>query len=123
MLALQLLFWTAWAVVAYTYLVFPALLALFARLFGHPSRLDQQATSEPSIPSVALVVAAYNEAAVIDQKLSNTWALDYSPDRLKLVIGSDGSSDGTNALLEACTDPRLECCLFPQRRGKISVLN
>ena len=70
-----------------------------------------------------MVVAAYNEADVLKAKLANTWAIDYPPDRFQLVIGSDGSSDGTAELLAAADDPRLKARVYTQRRGKISVLN
>jgi cellulose synthase/poly-beta-1,6-N-acetylglucosamine synthase-like glycosyltransferase len=123
MLALKLLFWTAWAVVAYTYIVFPLLLALIARLFGKHDQSNVKSISDQDLPHVAMVVAAYNEQNVIEDKLRNTWALDYPADRFELVVGSDGSTDATDALLTACNDPRLRNNLFNDRRGKISVLN
>ena len=48
-----------------------------------------------------------NEARFIREKLENTWQLDYPEDRFEVLIGSDGSSDETPALLEACDDRRL----------------
>ena len=70
-----------------------------------------------------MVVAAYNEAEVISEKLSNTWAIDYPSDRFSLIVGSDGSEDNTAFLLENCKDKRLFSFSFKERRGKISVLN
>jgi cellulose synthase/poly-beta-1,6-N-acetylglucosamine synthase-like glycosyltransferase len=69
------------------------------------------------------VVAAHNEAGIIARKLANTWALDYPADRFRILIGSDGSSDGTGERLRSCSDPRLQSRVFGERRGKISVLN
>jgi cellulose synthase/poly-beta-1,6-N-acetylglucosamine synthase-like glycosyltransferase len=79
--------------------------------------------SDDDLPRVAMVVAAWNEASVLRQKLENTWAIDYPAHLLTLVIGSDGSDDETAAILEACGDRRLQAHCFAERRGKISVLN
>lgn len=122
------IFWAAWAVIVYAYCVFPLLLALFARLFGSSQARRQpgaeaEAARGTALPRVAMVVAAYNEAAVLAAKLENTWQIDYPRDRFEIVIGSDGSSDGSDAVLQSCRDGRLRAFPFPQRRGKISVLN
>jgi cellulose synthase/poly-beta-1,6-N-acetylglucosamine synthase-like glycosyltransferase len=116
-------FWGSWALICYTYLGFPLLLAVFARLFGSRSEQEEGDSPLSDLPRVAMVVAAYNEAGVLQAKLENTWNLDYPQDRLTLNIGSDGSDDATGCLLQACEDPRLRSFLFAQRRGKISVLN
>jgi len=122
MLNVTMLFWAAWALIIYTYFVFPVLLAVFARLFGAKDEQKPEHAGE-ELPRVAMVVAAYNEGGVVSAKLENTWKLDYPADRFTLVVGSDGSSDDTEPLLEACSDPRLQRHLFQERRGKISVLN
>jgi cellulose synthase/poly-beta-1,6-N-acetylglucosamine synthase-like glycosyltransferase len=119
---LELVFVGAWALIGYTYVFFPVLLAVTARLFG--SRKPHEAElPDHELPRVAMIVAAYNEAAVLPEKLANTWAIDYPADRFQLIIGSDGSNDGTADVLRTCDDPRLQAYPFEERRGKISVLN
>jgi cellulose synthase/poly-beta-1,6-N-acetylglucosamine synthase-like glycosyltransferase len=119
---LKVVFWIAWTSIVYAYIVFPLLLAFCARVFGRNApRAGELADGD--LPPVTMVVAAYNEGANIPAKLANTWQLDYPPDRLTLVVGSDGSHDRTAEILEACKDARLQHHCFPQRRGKISVLN
>ncbi|HTE18065.1 MAG TPA: glycosyltransferase family 2 protein [Armatimonadota bacterium] len=122
MLSLTLVFWAACALIVYTYVGFPVLLALLARRYGAPPPAEVEVPAN-ELPRVAMVVAAYNEAGVIAQKLANTWEIDYPADRFQLVIGSDGSSDGSGELLRSCQDPRLRAFPFEERRGKISVLN
>jgi cellulose synthase/poly-beta-1,6-N-acetylglucosamine synthase-like glycosyltransferase len=73
-------------------------------------------------PSVSLVVAAYNEASCIQQKLENSLALKYPSERFEVLIGSDGSTDGTNEIVQRCTDPRVRLSAAP-RAGKTTVLN
>ena len=127
MLPFRYLFWVSWGLIFYTYFLFPLLLACFVALKRGAQKTSKaertETDSSPALPRVAMVVAAYNEAGVLAAKLSNTWAIDYPADRFEILIGSDGSSDATNAILSACDDPRLHPYLFAQRRGKISVLN
>ena len=131
------IFGLAWALIAYTYIGFPLLLAGFAHARAgrrespppsgeqaiQPARGEAHDETETNLPRVAMVVAAFNEEAVIAGKLANTWAIDYPADRFELWIGSDGSDDGTDAIVNACQDGRLRYRPFATRRGKISVLN
>ena len=118
---ITIVFWAAWVLILYTYVVFPVLLAAFARFKRRHSGAIAEGVTE--LPRVAMVVAAYNEAHVLGRKLQNTWQLDYPVDRFQLLIGSDGSDDGTETILSECRDSRLRKFLYQNRRGKISVLN
>ena len=117
----KIVFGVCWMVVLYTYLGFPLLLAFLARRrIGLPA-LPELAAED--LPRVTMLVAAYNEAAALPAKLANTWAIDYPADKFTLLIGSDGSNDATPEILRDCDDIRLRAHCFPERRGKISVLN
>jgi cellulose synthase/poly-beta-1,6-N-acetylglucosamine synthase-like glycosyltransferase len=121
-----IVFWAAWGMIIYSYVLFPIILAAIAARFGRSRREATGLLTEPTsgyFPKVAMVVSAYNEEAVLAEKLKNTWAIDYPADRFSLVVGSDGSADGTAAILQNCHDPRLHAFAFTNRRGKISVLN
>jgi len=72
-------------------------------------------------PSVTLVVAAYNEADCIEQKIINTLQLGYPAGKLQLLIISDGSTDGTDALVAKHSQVLL--LHQPQRLGKTAALN
>jgi cellulose synthase/poly-beta-1,6-N-acetylglucosamine synthase-like glycosyltransferase len=104
------------AVVGYTYVVFPALVLVRARLRPRPFR------SAPITPSVSLVIAARNEAGALPAKLDNLLALDYPRDRLEVVIASDGSDDGTPSIAAARGDGRVRVLDLP-RVGKAAALN
>ena len=130
------IFGLAWALILYTYIGFPLVLAVFARLFGSVKRVATRyfgggnsgtngpdCDGETRLPRVAMVVAAFNEETVLVDKLANTWEIDYPSDRFQVWIGSDGSSDGTDRILGSCSDARLHHKGFSERRGKISVLN
>ncbi|MFL5350218.1 MAG: glycosyltransferase family 2 protein [Hyalangium sp.] len=126
----EVFFWCAALLLLHTYFFYP--LCLFA-LDGvdqvlHTLRGMKQGENrrrEPKVgpaPSVSLVVAAYNEASCIRQKLENSLALEYPVDRFEVLIGSDGSTDGTNEIVQACTDSRVRLSPAP-RAGKTTVLN
>ncbi|CAM4012648.1 glycosyltransferase family 2 protein [Corallococcus sp. ZKHCc1 1396] len=126
----EVFFWCAALALVHTYFLYPlSLFALegMAQVFQNARRMrsgEAARASAPAqpLPSVSLVVAAYNEADCIEQKLQNSLALDYPADRFEVVIGSDGSSDGTDGLVQKCTDPRVRLSPAP-RAGKTTVLN
>jgi glycosyltransferase involved in cell wall biosynthesis len=86
-------FWASAGWVAYTYAGFPILVALRGLLRCRPL------ASGESLPSVTVVVAAYNESATIVEKLANTLAMEYPRQSLEVIVASDGSDDGTNELV------------------------
>jgi glycosyltransferase involved in cell wall biosynthesis len=110
------LFWLAGALVAYTYAGFPLLVLLRSRLRPRPHR------SAPITPAVSIAIAARNEEAVIADKIASLVGLDYPPDRLEIVVASDGSEDDTVAAARACGDPRVRVLDLP-RVGKAGALN
>ncbi len=109
--------WSALSSTGYTYLGYPLLIAAWARVHPRPVR-KQEVTRR-----VAVVVAAWNEADVLEARIANLLTLDYPADQLVILVGSDGSDDGTHEILAACRDPRLIAYPFAERRGKPSVLN
>lgn len=117
-LVLTVIFWASAALLAHTYVVYPIILPLLARLFGREVQSD--AGFEPR---VAFLVPVYNEERVIKAKIENILALDYPPGRLSIWVGSDQSTDGTEAVVRAFEDPRIHWWVAPQRGGKTQVLN
>jgi cellulose synthase/poly-beta-1,6-N-acetylglucosamine synthase-like glycosyltransferase len=116
-----LAFWAAAVLLLQTYLLYPGWLWLLDHVRRGPGPSPVPPQPE-SWPTVSLVVAAHDEAACIGQKLENSLALDYPSDRFDVVVGSDGSSDGTDAIVRSCPDPRVRLSAAP-RAGKTSVLN
>lgn len=105
----------------HTYLFYPWFVQMLARY-----RKPAYPPSEPKIwPQVSILMSVYNEASVIEEKLQHLAALQYPPHRLSVWVGSDASSDSTNALLLQAerTFPGLRVHCFNERRGKPSVLN
>jgi biofilm PGA synthesis N-glycosyltransferase PgaC len=115
----EVLLWASFGTIAYSYLLYPLLVALIVRLAGKRGT----ASDDAYLPSVSVVVSLYNEEAVLPEKLKNLEGLDYPADRIHFVLGSDGSTDRTNDLLAAWASPAKRALFFPRRRGKGPALN
>ena len=96
MIAVKIAFWAALGALGWTHVGYPLLVAAAARLY----RRDPQARGG-TLPSVAVIVAAHDEEAVIERRITNLLALDYPHERLELIVTSDASSDRTEELAEA----------------------
>ncbi len=118
---LRLLFWISAAFPVYVYFGYPLLLWALRAIFRSAPR------TETVEPSVSLLVAAYNEAAVIAEKIRNSLALDYPAEKLEVVVASDGSKDATAAIVcefaEGESGERVRLLNFEENRGKMAVLN
>jgi cellulose synthase/poly-beta-1,6-N-acetylglucosamine synthase-like glycosyltransferase len=76
-----------------------------------------------TLPCVTMIIPAFNEAPVIRQKLENCAGLNYPADRLDVIVGSDGSTDGTNDLVSSFAGARVRLSALPDHQGKAAVLN
>jgi cellulose synthase/poly-beta-1,6-N-acetylglucosamine synthase-like glycosyltransferase len=121
-MALPLIFWACFFLVAYTYLLYPAVLFLAssaARLWPRV-RVAREAGS----PAVSMIIPAHNEERHLPAKLANLAALEYPKDRLEVLFVSDGSTDATNDILgRAAAGGDITLLALPARGGKSSALN
>jgi glycosyltransferase involved in cell wall biosynthesis len=112
----SLVFWLSFAVIAYTYVGYPAIMFLLARLAAHPWR------KAPFNAPVSVVMAVHNGAARLPQQIEHLTSLD--PERVReIIIVSDGSTDGTAEILSRTHDPRLRSIILPEQEGKAVALN
>jgi cellulose synthase/poly-beta-1,6-N-acetylglucosamine synthase-like glycosyltransferase len=94
--AAKIVFWGSLGALAWTHAGYPLAARVLARLRERPVRRDDDA-----LPSVSLIVTAYNEENVIERRLENLRALDYAADKVELVVTSDASTDRTEELGDA----------------------
>jgi poly-beta-1,6-N-acetyl-D-glucosamine synthase len=112
--AVEIAFWVSAGLIVYTHAGYPLLLAGLARLRRRP--LWRAA----DLPRVSLVIAAHDEREVIEERVTNALALDYPPDRLEVIVVSDGSTDGTAELAVTAADGDLRVHVMDlDRRGKV----
>lgn len=114
------IFWTSLMAIAYSYLIYPALLRIRA---GKKTLTPPEDPTE--WPTVEVVFAAYNEEGVLEEKLQSVLNSDYPKDKLSVRVGSDASTDKTDAILEniAASDDRLTWRRFGGRSGKVNIIN
>ena len=111
------IFWTAAAKLAWGQVGYGLFLAVLRRARGNPPVAPG---GEIGTPAVSLIIAAYNEEAVIADKVANALALDWPRDRLELIVAVDGGAepgaDATAARAEAAGADRV---LALPRGGKV----
>jgi cellulose synthase/poly-beta-1,6-N-acetylglucosamine synthase-like glycosyltransferase len=112
-----IIFWSLLLLIVYCYFGYPLLLKVFSRLL----RRDVQ--SGEYEPAVSVVLSVWNEEDVIRQKIKNLLSLDYPPEKIEILIGSDGSNDQTNGIVRQFIDPRIRLIENPRREGKMATLN
>ena len=119
---MKIVFWIALFIVFYTYIGYGILLYIIIRLKrlfrGKPQKAVLPA--DENLPTMTLMICAYNEEDVVAEKMENTLALDYPKDKLRIMWVTDGSNDHTNELLKAY--PEVDIVFSPERRGKTSAL-
>lgn len=128
---MKFVFWISVAVAGYTYAVYPLLLFLLAGLhqmcrdlrFAF-SRGERRRHREPAgYPLVSLIFSAYNEEEIMARKMANCAALDYPRERIEVLVGCDGCSDGTAAVARSAGLPNARILEYSPRSGKLLVLN
>lgn len=117
----EILFWGGVLTLVYQYVGYPVLLAALAFLRGKWDRATY--ASDDELPSVTLIISAYNEEEVLERKLENAVALDYPKDRLEIVVVSDGSTDRTVEIARAFEDRGVVLHEYTVNRGKNLALN
>jgi len=116
---LPLLFWAALLSLAFTHVGYPLLMAALARLRAG----SRPQAAPPETPPLSVVLAAFNEEARIVARLQNLLASDWPPDRLEILVVSDGSTDGTVARVKELGDARVRVVDRRERAGKSACVN
>lgn len=111
------LFWSAIALVIYTYIGYPVQLWLTSRLLPKPVLRGSQT------PEVVMIVVGHNEAHRIEAKIRTCLNQDYPADKLSVLVVSDGSTDRTHDIVNGFNDARVQLLACPTRRGKAACLN
>jgi cellulose synthase/poly-beta-1,6-N-acetylglucosamine synthase-like glycosyltransferase len=104
-------------VLFYVYAGYPALLLVVS--FFRRRHLQAGGCT----PTISILIAACNEEASIGKKLEETLKLDYPPEKLEILVLSDGSEDRTDEIVLKCGDPRVRLVRIPQCRGKTNAQN
>ncbi len=114
MTALVILFWASVALLVYTLVGYPLLLALLGPLRARRERPWPQQQQQPF---VSVIVAAYAEEDVIARRITNLrHELTFPRSRLEVIVACDGSPDGTAT---RARDAGADAVLELPRGGKV----
>lgn len=116
----NLFFWVFFFVLVYTYIGYPLVLYVLTILKKHFYSGTKKKIQDYE-PEVCLFVTAYNEKDFVQQKVLNSFQLDYPKEKIQYVWITDGSDDGTPDLLREYK--QLEVYHEPTRRGKMHAMN
>jgi cellulose synthase/poly-beta-1,6-N-acetylglucosamine synthase-like glycosyltransferase len=118
---MEIIFWSAIALITYTYLGYPLLLYLLIKIKRVIIAKKVDYFSEKEMPEVSLIVACYNEGEIIREKIENTLLLKYPSGKLKIFFVTDGTSDGSEKIVNSYD----EIGLFhsEERKGKNAAIN
>lgn len=108
------------ALAAYAYVGYPLAARLLVPRIAAPPPAPP---GDEALPTLTVLVAAHNEAAVIADRLVNLLEQDYPADRLEILVGSDASDDGTDEIVRAFGDPRVTLWRQEPRAGKTAAIN
>jgi len=116
----ELVFWTVAVLLVHVNVLYPVVLFLLGSVLD---RSMSRKMADADLPSVSLVIAAYNEAKIIEQKIQNSFELDYPAEKLDIVVFSDASSDGTDQIVRSYSDAGVELQRIEGRVGKTECQN
>ncbi len=111
------IFWFSVFSVFYTYFGYPFLVWLFASLRPKPDPYPSYT------PKTTLLIAAYNEEDVIEDKIRNCLELDYPTNQIEVLVVTDGSDDRTPEIVQSFSKENVICMHNPKRQGKMAAIN
>jgi cellulose synthase/poly-beta-1,6-N-acetylglucosamine synthase-like glycosyltransferase len=113
----EILFWISAAALAYTYVGYPALIALISTLW--PKKVERRSFT----PALTIIITAYNEERALADKLTNTLSLDYPRDLMDIIVASDCSTDRTDEIVRSFAGQGVRLHRQSQRLGKTAAQN
>ena len=118
---IEFVFWISLGIIIYTYLGYGIVLYLLVKIkrIVKPAIKNYYAFNE--LPELTLIVACYNEADILDEKVKNTLELSYPEDKLNLYFVTDGSTDNSSEVLGKYE--RIRVFHTDKRGGKVAAVN
>lgn len=119
---LNILYLLCFGIPFYSYIIFPWIMKQKAKkIFLSKNNYDLIT----EWPAITLIFSVYNEEKVIRRKLDTILNSDYPKDNLRILIGSDHSTDATNSIIEeyALKHSSITFIKKTNRNGKLKIIN
>ncbi len=118
---MQILFWIFLFIIFYSYVIYPAVLYLISLFVKFFNLIKAKNEVIDNLPEVTLFVAAYNETDFINEKVKNSFSLNYPQEKIHHIWITDGSDDGTPEILRKYD--RISVHHIKERNGKTGAIN
>jgi len=118
---MQIILWASIFLIVYNYLLFPFCIVFFST----KKKLPFKILEKEQLPSVSILIAAFNEEEVISAKIDSILKSNYPLSKIEVLIGSDNSTDRTNVIVRAFEKehPGIKLVEFTQRTGKPKIVD
>jgi cellulose synthase/poly-beta-1,6-N-acetylglucosamine synthase-like glycosyltransferase len=113
----KIIFYTAILGLFYVYIGYPILISLAALI------VNKKVKKEINLPTVSILISAYNEEKNIGNTIQNKLELDYEPQKIEIIVVSDGSNDTTDEIVKTYAQKRVRLIRQKPRSGKTAALN
>lgn len=117
---MKIVFWISLTIIFYTFIGYGLLLYVLIKLKKFFYKQNEKIADNLNLPTVTLLIAAYNEEAYIPEKIENCLQLSYPVDKLDITFITDGSNDMTPDIIRNYSG----IILFhqPERGGKMAAI-
>lgn len=117
-----IIFWTSIFLLLYSYILYPALL----RIFAYKKQSNRIVYSENGdMPDISVIMSVYNEEKVLENKINSIYNTSFPKGKMEILIGSDGSNDRTEEILRKMKKKHSNFSFYHSniRKGKPNILN
>ena len=106
--------------IVHSYFIYPISTVLFSKLLKRKIK-----PCESIQESLTVLIAARNEATVIEDKILSILNGNYPLSQIKILVGSDASTDETDEILSRMAQvwPQIRSIRFQKRLGKSAIMN
>lgn len=118
---MNIIFWISLLLISYTYVGYPAVLFFFVIIKKKFFKKKISYFNDDEVPEVSLIVACFNEADILKDKIENTLQLDYPINKITLYFVTDGSSDNSAEIIRQY--PQIKLFHEKERKGKNAAVN
>ena len=118
----EIIWWVSVVAIIQSYVTYPLIASFLSRI---RKENDRVLTAADDPPYVSIIMAVHNEEEVITEKIQSIYNTGYPGNKFELLVGSDGSSDRTNEILQHLSEDHesLHFIAYRRRRGKPAVIN
>jgi cellulose synthase/poly-beta-1,6-N-acetylglucosamine synthase-like glycosyltransferase len=118
----EIILWVSVVAIVHSYVLYPLIISILSR---YKKENDRVFTHIDELPFVSVIMAVHNEEKVISDKIHSLYNTSYPVHKIELRVGSDGSDDHTNEIIEKMSNEYegIHFTAYPERRGKPAVIN